>query len=44
MMWAWRDRHEIGGVEELADRDLVLDRPAPRLAELARAASPALRR
>src|SRR5439155_11910337 len=30
-----RHRHEIGGVEELADRDLVLNRPAPRLARRA---------
>src|SRR4051812_11567199 len=30
-----RHRHEIGSVEELADHDLVLDRPAPRFAERA---------
>ncbi len=30
-----RHGHEIGGVEELADRDLMRDRPAPGLAELA---------
>jgi len=29
------DRHEIGGLEEVADRDLVRNGPAPRLAELA---------
>jgi hypothetical protein len=28
-----RHRHEVGGVEEFAGHDLVLDRPAPRLAE-----------
>jgi hypothetical protein len=28
--------HEIGRVEELPDGDLVGDRPAPRLTELAR--------
>ena len=31
------DLDEVLGVEELADRDLLLDREAPRLAELARA-------
>ncbi len=31
-----RHRHQILGIEELADRDLVGNRPAPRLAELAR--------
>ena len=30
-----RYRHEIGGIEELADRNLMLDRPAPRLAKRA---------
>ena len=30
-----RDRHEIGRVEELADRDLMRDGPASRFAELA---------
>ena len=28
-----RYRHEIGCIEELAERDLMLDRPAPRLAQ-----------
>ena len=31
-----RHRDEIGGVEELADGDLMGDRPAPRLTERAR--------